>query len=64
MLETLVKILNLGDSRCEYYALHGLGHLRHPRCLGIIDEYVRKHQSELDPQQIDWLRKCRDGTLM
>jgi hypothetical protein len=64
MLGTLVKILNLGDSRCEYYALHGLGHLKHPRGPEIIDDYVRKHQSELDPQQMDWLRGCRDGTLM
>lgn len=59
MLETLVRILQLDDPRCQHYALHGLGHLRHPRSPEVIDGYVREHSSALTPAQLEWIRACR-----
>ena len=64
MLGTLDRILQLDDTRCQYYALHGLGHLRHSRCQEIIDSYICKHRSELTPEGLNWIQECRDGTVM
>jgi hypothetical protein len=63
-LMTLTQILRLDDFRCQYYALHGLGHLQHPRCSEVIDDYVREHRSDLEPEQLEWIQKCREGTVM
>jgi hypothetical protein len=64
MLETLIKILKLDDARCQQYALHGLGHLGHPRVAAIVQEYIDTHSAELAPEGIEWLNQCRDGTVM
>ena len=37
MFETLVRILALDDDRSQEYALHGLGHLNHPRLKNCAD---------------------------
>jgi hypothetical protein len=36
MFETLVSVLALDDSRSQEYALHGLGHLNHPRVKEVV----------------------------
>jgi hypothetical protein len=64
ILETLVRILHVGEHRCEFAALHGLGHLRHAEGVKAIQEYIVKHADDLTPDDLDWLKECRDGTMM
>ncbi len=64
MFETLCAILSLPDLRCQFYALHGLGHVRDPRVKSEVQKYIDRHRSEFDPETIVWIEKCRDGTVM
>jgi len=64
ILETLLRILQLGERRCEFAALHGLGHLRHPDGVKAIQVYIVKHADDLSPEDLGWLKECRDGTMM
>ena len=63
-METLLKILALDDVRCDFAALHGLGHLRHPEGVKMIEKYIIKHADNLKPEDLEWLKECRDGTMM
>jgi hypothetical protein len=65
-LEVLVQILRIDDIRCQGAALHGLGHLRHPRRAAIVQEYIEKHRHLWSDNTdcLRWLRHCRDGVVM
>jgi hypothetical protein len=43
MFETLCKILSLKSEGCQFAALHGLGHLRHPDTEAAISSYLSLH---------------------
>jgi hypothetical protein len=64
ILETLSSILQLDDRRTQYYALHGLGHLQHPKARTVIARYIDIHGSEWDVEGRKWLETCRDGSVM
>jgi len=64
MCETLEKILKLEDERTQTYALHGLGHLHHPKVMTIVDEYISRHGSEFTPEGKLWIEQCRNGSVM
>ncbi|HVY69638.1 MAG TPA: hypothetical protein VHH73_06890 [Verrucomicrobiae bacterium] len=61
---TLKSILESKDERCQYYALHGLGHLHHPSVRAVVQQYIESNRRQLDASAIDWLEECRDGTVM
>lgn len=62
--DTLDAVLNSVDDRCQQYALHGLGHLHHPRVAGRVETFIEAHAHELTPSALAWLEQCRDGTVM
>jgi hypothetical protein len=64
MFETLSKIVALPDERTQGYALHGLGHLHHPDVHRLVQQYLHEHQHRLSSEDIRWIEKCRDGTVM
>ncbi|HEX8464589.1 MAG TPA: hypothetical protein VF627_08225 [Abditibacterium sp.] len=64
MLETLTKILDLDEIRCEEYALHGLNHLNHPRRVQTVQDFIDSHSHEWDKEALAWVESCRDGTAM
>jgi hypothetical protein len=64
VFETLDAILASDDSRCQWYALHGLGHLRHPRVPARVTRFIEVHAHELGPADVAWLEQCRDGIVM
>lgn len=64
MFETLSKILALPDPRTQAYALHGLGHLHHPGVRKLVQQYLDEYRSDMTPEGIKWVERCRDGTVM
>jgi hypothetical protein len=64
MFETLCEILSLPDSRCQQYALHGLGHLQHPDVSKVIQKFIDENRDDLPPQALAWIERCRDGNIM
>ncbi len=60
MLTTLTEILALGEVRCEQYALHGLGHLPHPERAQTVQKFIDESAEE----GLEWVKQCRDGTVM
>jgi|WetSurMetagenome_2_1015567.scaffolds.fasta_scaffold116648_2 hypothetical protein len=62
--ETLIKILQLDDIRTQSYALHGLGHLHHPKVKETIRNYINLNKNKLDEPAIRWLNECCDGEVM
>jgi hypothetical protein len=64
MLETLTRILALDDIRTQHYALHGLGHLKHPGAREVVAQYIHAHGREWTEEGRQWLAQCRDGTVM
>lgn len=64
MLETLLQIAVLDDDRTMSYALHGLGHLRHPEGSAWLQRFIDDHRDDFDEESIKWLEQCRDGTVM
>lgn len=64
MFETLKHILDLTDARTQGYALHGLGHLHHPGVRETVQKFINTHKAELTEQGLQWLERCRDGTVM
>jgi hypothetical protein len=44
MFETLGRILSLSEVSCQEAALHGLGHLHHPKTKGLIQRFLRENQ--------------------
>jgi hypothetical protein len=64
VFETLDAILGSDDPRCQWYALHGLGHLHHPRVPERVTRFMQLHANELEPADVAWLEQCRDGNVM
>lgn len=64
ILETLAKILQLDDIRTQQYALHGLGHLEHPKVRDVVAEYINAHGDEWTEDSQQWLQTCLDGTVL
>lgn len=64
MFETLSKILSLSDARTQEFALHGLGHLHHPGVRDLVQRFLDEHREDFTPEGIDWVERCRDGTVM
>ncbi len=49
MFETLERILDLRSPRCQCDALHGLGHLHHPKTEQLIAQYIEANPG-IDPE--------------
>ncbi len=60
MFETIVRVLALGEIRCEDAALHGLNHLYHPRGRAVVQAYIDAHRATVTPDRLKWLEECRD----
>ena len=63
MYRTLLKILALDHPACQWSALHGLGHLRHPEVRQSVQAFLDIHQSELNDDDLEWVLACRDGKI-
>ena len=65
-LAALESILALDDDHCQYCALHGLGHLEHPRRAEVVTAFIEGERAagRLDNWRLEWLEECRDGTVM
>lgn len=63
-LNVLKRILALGEPCCEGAALHGLGHLWHPKSWEVVQAFIHQHRASLDEESLRWLRNCRDGVVM
>jgi hypothetical protein len=48
IFETLASILELESEACQGAALHGLGHLHHPKTEELIKSYLQRHPSLSD----------------
>jgi hypothetical protein len=57
MFETLEQILWLPSGETRQAALHGLGHLRHPRTPALIQRWLRKHGKD-DPLLAKYAREA------
>ena len=64
MLNVLLQIAVLDDERTVSYALHGLGHLRHPEASAWLQNFIDAHRDDFDEPSLQWLEQCRDGTVM
>ena len=60
-LEILGDLSWHADQRVQCAALHGLGHLSHPRRPAVVDEYIRRHPEAITDS---WVQQCREGTVM
>lgn len=63
MFETLEKILYLESEECQYAALHGLGHLRHPQTEKLITDFMKQNQSITD-NMITYANACIKGDII
>ena len=60
--QVLQQILQLPHKGCQFAALHGLNHLRpDAEASTTIAQYLEVHRTELEPKDIAWIEKCRDG---
>lgn len=64
VLRAIEKVLAIDDVRCQAAALHGVGHLSHPRRRAVVEKWVSRHRADLDEAGAAWVRQCRDGTVM
>lgn len=64
LLEVLERILRIPDPGTQRCALHGLGHIHHPKSADIVQRFIDKHKRECDEHGLKWLYQCRDGTVM
>lgn len=64
MFETLRDTLALPDARCQSYALHGLGHVRHPKVFATVQSFIDAHRGLMDAEDLAWVESCRDGKVM
>jgi hypothetical protein len=63
MYQTLLKILALNHPACQWSALHGLGHLYHPRVRETVQSYLSVHRDELSDQDAKWVEDCGNGSI-
>lgn len=72
LLQTLDKILGLGDEASDFCALHGLGHLIGKggriaeAARSRVDAYIAAHKEQIEahPEAKRWILECREGTVM
>jgi hypothetical protein len=64
LLETLQQILALPNEICQHCALHGLGHLHHPRGKEIVTAFADTHGRQWTPEQRLWVQQCADCRVM
>jgi len=66
VLTTLEAILAIESAACHACALHGLGHLWHPRRAGVVSAWIDIHGDSIQAEALDpsWLLQCRDGSVM
>jgi hypothetical protein len=62
MFETLTGILKLPSPGAQKAALHGLGHLHHPRTREVIEEYLVMHP-ELPDASRQYALQCAAGMI-
>jgi hypothetical protein len=43
--ETLAEVLRIDSDTCQTAALHGLGHLHHPRTKELVERFIAEHPS-------------------
>lgn len=61
LFETLARILDLPNTEAQRCALHGLGHLYHPKVRAVVQQYIDMKKSEFP---LAWLEECRDGDVL
>ena len=63
--QVLEEILQLPHRGCEFAALHGLNHL-HPdaEASAMVARYLETHRTELEPKDVAWIERCRDGKAL
>lgn len=61
LFETLTRILDLPNAEAQRCALHGLGHLHHPKVRTVVQQYIDTKKSEFP---LEWLENCRDGDVL
>lgn len=64
MFDTLQKILLLDSTACQFAALHGLGHLRHPDTAVPINAYIERNRKRLSRHQLRYAKGCIAGDIM
>jgi hypothetical protein len=64
MYQTLLRILALDQPACQWSALHGLGHLRHPLGREVVQKYLDVHRGELADEDVQWIEGFRDGRAL
>jgi hypothetical protein len=64
MLETLIRILELDDERCQTSAIHGINHLRHPRGPAIVQKFIDENRGRMTEDRLKWVELCRDNKYM
>ncbi len=64
VMRTLVRILELPYRNCQWAALHGLGHARHPKVREIVQQYLDEHGAELSDEDRIWVEACREGRVL
>lgn len=62
--DILKQILDTKSEPCEICALHGLGHLHHPQVSSVVQSYIDQNRQKIDPEFMQWLERCRDGTVL
>lgn len=63
MFETLTKILIINNRDCQFAALHGLNHLRHPETETLIRQYMAS-QDDLTEDDVEFAQACITGMMM
>jgi hypothetical protein len=64
LLATLERILAVPNEVSQYSALHGLGHLHHPRVKEIVTEFAKTQARHWPDKDKLWLQQCADGRIM
>ena len=61
MFETLTQILALPSRESQRSALHGLGHLYHPKVPDAVQRFIDASASDFS---LKWLEQCRDCNVL
>jgi hypothetical protein len=62
IFEVLCKLLTSRSESCQKNALHGLGHLKHPRTADAIDSFL-KTSPDINPELKIYALKCKTGNV-
>ena len=63
MFETLTKILQLDNEECQGAALHGMGHLLHPKTKAVIRSWIAT-QPDLSEDDLKYAEACILGEIL